>query len=123
MIDKNEAKEGYEAVEEEDGICEGCAFNGSHECLSDKSIICVPEDREDGQEVIFKKKVSEYSHIEGRTIESLGYCEKTGSWEMALSNGKRLVFDVESQCDHDGFCECLDSLIKLDIQDIRGADK
>ena len=123
MIDKNEAKEGYEAVEEEDGICEGCAFNETNDCLSGRSIICVSEDREDGEEVIFKKKVSEHSHIEGRTIESLGYCEETGSWEMLLSKDMRLVFDVFSQCDHDGFCECLDSLIKLDVQDIRGADK
>ena len=116
MIDKHEAPEGYEAFAEEDGICEGCAFNDTNDCLFDKDIICVPNDREDGQEVIFKKKVGDYSHIEGRTIESLGYCEETGSWEMLLSNDMRLVFDVFSQCDHDGLCECLDSLIKLDVQ-------
>jgi hypothetical protein len=116
MTDRNDAPEGYEAFAEENGDCEGCAFHETHECLYDKSIICVPNDREDCTEVIFKKK----GGIEGRTIESLGYCEKTGSWEMALSGGKRLVFDVESQCDHDGFCECLDSLIKLDVQDIGG---
>jgi len=120
MIDKNEAPEGYEAFAEEGGFCKGCVFKYINDCLHDKSITCVSCDREDGEEVIFKKKGGTYSDIEGRTIESLGYCEKTGSWEMALSGGKRLVFDVESLCDHDGFCECLDSLIKLDVQDIGG---
>tara|TARA_B110000881_G_C18503797_1_gene478348 strand:- start:321 stop:692 length:372 start_codon:yes stop_codon:yes gene_type:complete len=123
MIDKNDAPEGYEAVEQGDKNCKGCAFNASNDCLYNKRIICVSNDREDGQEVIFRKRVSEYSHIEGRTIESLGYCEETGSWEMLLSDDMRLVFDVFSQCDHDGFCECLDSLVKLDVQNLGGNDK
>jgi hypothetical protein len=121
MIDKNEAPKGYEAVKEDQGPCIGCIFDRGSDCLKGAlQSSCLGDKREDGEDVMFKKKGGTYSDIEGRTIESLGYCEKTGSWEMALSGGKRLVFDVESLCDHDGFCECLDSLIKLDIQDIGG---
>jgi len=55
MIDKNEAKEGYEAAKG-DGTCRWCVFNDTNDCLHDKSITCVSHDREDGEEVIFKKK-------------------------------------------------------------------
>jgi hypothetical protein len=56
MIDKNEAPEGYEAFAQEEEACRGCAFNETNDCLFDKDIICVFHDREDGEEVIFKKK-------------------------------------------------------------------
>lgn len=56
MIDPSEAPEGFEAVEPNaSDRCKGCSFNSwrSNYCLG---TACTAKLREDGQNVIFKKK-------------------------------------------------------------------
>ena len=58
-IDKNEAPEGYEAVENVDGVCDGCAFDpAGNICPTDGSgyQLCAIDARNDATEVYFIKK-------------------------------------------------------------------
>ena len=62
-ISKKEAPEGFKAIGAKDngtiaGACEGCWFfenTGFYESCEDHGAYCNSEDREDGQDAIFKK--------------------------------------------------------------------
>jgi hypothetical protein len=75
-LDKNEAPEGYEAIN--GSHCDGCVFCVNHFCIYRKTYSkapnCVPERRLDGRHVYFIKKESE------KTMEEYEYC-KAGTHE------------------------------------------
>jgi len=52
MIDKNEAPEGYEAVEYGDDYCNPCALYNTNHC---QAALCMGSRRTDGHSVTFKK--------------------------------------------------------------------
>ena len=51
-VDEKDAPEGYYAVKDEYGDCEGCAFQDDEDCWV---MHCAAEQREDNQSVVFKK--------------------------------------------------------------------
>lgn len=58
MIDQNDAPEGMKVKAALKGTnnCKGCAYENNTELFSCSQRLCRPDEREDGQDVIFVKK-------------------------------------------------------------------
>jgi len=102
MIDKNDAPEGYEAIEASSG-CNGCAFYVNNQKTCKPLPGCFIDQRNDGQSVIFVKKqepkntvisiLSKYWMVHGNGPTKMKHKTK----EAAITEAKRLSMQHPNQ--------------------------
>ena len=102
MIDKNDAPEGYEAIEASLG-CDGCAFYVNNNKTCKPPAGCFIDQRKDGYSVIFVKKQepkntvisipSKYWMVHGNDPTKMKHITK----EAAITEAKRLSMQHPNQ--------------------------
>ena len=78
MVDKNKAPDGYIAIPSIAG-CGCCAFSKvcTYELLQDREMDCTPDQREDGENVVFKRREGFENKTKEQSNED-GFHERRG---------------------------------------------